>query len=545
MAHFLTVLMLAIMMTTLKSEHLDVKGIKFMEKNNVRQIVSKWTTRYYISMTDFMAQTAELSQCKQKIMSLCKKLKNDSNCQYHEKFIETNERSIKHQYENIKNMAKQSKRGLLTPEKRCKLCEWISNLFSSNTDQDVVDKLHEATKENRKMENEHLDITNTTLFINKNAFHKINYRIQNLSYEIESIQNIQSIALLKIHLSNLIQISNSILFERYHLLSSLAQILNHDKTANIFDFIDADIFYRNLKNIESKLGESRAFPIPITNKTIFNIVKISDVLTTISTEHIRIEIIVPILNDNKFTHFEITPLPFQMNETMYIYETLAENILINQNNKSYALLSNHELQLCKTLQRKTLICTIQSPIFSGSSCEMDSLLHNNTKNCVSKEIPKHNYIIRYDENLFFIIPVVVTQITIECNNGFKQSILVNKIYEAKIENGCTLRNDDFEYVIGDKQMKDLAIGISNNFTHDMTFDFDDKIVKLYNHTILVNETDTNFANLTERLIELHRQTNKTPDRVVIPNRGNQLITLIAISSIGYVIIKICCAIKRK
>lgn len=544
MAYCTALLIVASTITVLNSKPIhDERGIKFLERKVVKQVNSKWTIRYMISMDDFLLQTHELLQCRKKIIAICETLPNEPNCEYYEKFIETNERSLKVEFENIKSMAGHTKRHIIIGVVNLIRC--IFRMFSSNIDQEIVDDLQKTSEKNRDMYRDQVVLFNATMFMNKNAFKNIHIQIRNLTDEIELMQGIESTTSRRLHLSNIIQFSHAILNKRYQLLSSLAKVLNHEKSVSIFNFIDIDIFFHDLKSIEERLGESEAFPITVTENTLFDLIRISDVVITLTTNRLNIELDIPVLGKKQYKYFQILSLPFRLNDSMYIHESLAENIFIDFSDKTYSLISNAQLKLCKHLNKNELICQLQTAIHHLSTCETDVLIYNNTRKCKSRKIPKRDYVIRYEENMFFVVPATKIHILIECSNGSRASYFLSDVQEIQIDNGCSLLNEDFKYFVENKTVEQFTIELSNDLNFDFESDFAD-ILNVRNHTILIDETDADFNNITKQLTDLYQRANQTIERIIVPTNGYKgFVSLMITALIVYVIIKILCKIAYK
>lgn len=534
MRHMIVLTLTIFSMSALKSQYLDTSdGMKFLEKHEIKHSISKWTIRYAIAIDDFMSRSIELNKCKQKILKLCERLADEPNCLYYEKFINTNEKHIKREFENIKSISKHSKRSLIY----ALAYNWIRKLFSGNMDQEIIDALQKIDRDTKDIVKHHITVTNSTMVINKKAFQGVNNLIKKLSNEVDLLADIQSDMLLKLHLSNVIQSSNLILLEFYHMLSCLGKIVNRDRTANILDIIGDDIFLMNLKNIETKLGRKQVLPVAVSNNTLFDTIQLSDVTIKVSSLHINIEVTIPILSDETYQHYQILSLPFRVNDSFFMYGSVAENIFVNWADNSYALVPNNELRLCKVINQSTLICPIHSSILFGIGCEMETIRFNDTKNCELKQVPNHNYVIRFDDKSFYIVPMVKTKVFIECNNGSKEELWVNSTLRINVENGCSFKTEDFEYFVEEEKIENVAIRFSKNFAYEIPADWDSKFKRFNNNTILIEEMDFNLENVTKQLLELYEQANEVPDRILVSDDKFGIIDVMILGLIAFLVIR--------
>lgn len=512
-------------------------GLKFVERYDINHAVSKWTIHYVIEINDFMTHSIELNNCKTKIKKICERLRDEPNCLYYDAFISTNERFVKREIDNIKSMTRRFRRsltGILLKE----AYDWIEQLLSDDgVDQDIIDQLQRVDKKNRDIVKHHISIMNSTLVINKQAFHTMIAHLEKLEGEIELVAKIQSKELLRIHLSNVIQYSNLILLQFYRLVSSFTRILNHDPTVNILDLIGDDIFLMNLKNIESKLGEKRSLPFTVSNETLFEFIRVGDVTITMSMDHINIVVTIPILDETTYKHYQIMPLPFKRNDSIYIHDSVANNIFVDMNDYSYALISNHDLDSCRLLDVGTLICPIRSPILFGPGCEIDSFRFNESEDCVSKKITNRNYIVRLNTNLFYIVPLIDTQVYIECENGTRETLLVNDTREVIIGNDCAFRTEDLEYSIEGEIVENVTISFSRNFSYSLRSE-EDIHISTFNNTVFIEEVDSSFENITKRLLSLYEQANETPSHISVKRNSFHLLTTIIVAVMLYVVIRI-------
>lgn len=513
--------------------------MKFWEKSTIKHASSNWIMRYIIAIDEFLQHSLELHKCEQKIFEICTQITYEPNCVYYKQFIQTNEKHLKREFENLKFMTRLSKRSLSITSI---ISSVFVRLFSTNSDQDVVDELQKTDEENSDLVKTHISIMNSTMIINKQAFDRVNQRISMLNSDLLQLLNIESATILRIQLSNIIQISNLIMLDFYRAISLILKIVNRESTTSVLDLIDDDIFYSNLKNIEMNLGENEKLPFEVSNDTLFDFIRVSDLSITMSADHFHVEVHVPILDDVEYTFYRILPLPFQLDNTMNIFDRVADNIFVNFNDSSYVLVPNHNIRLCKNLNQSTLICPIQSPIYSGPGCEISALLFNNTKNCLLRRIPKRNYVVRVDEHVFFIVPVTQVQVHIHCSNGTQNTFVFYNTQEITVDSGCTLRNEDFEYTIEEEKVQNVTIQLSRNFSYNLDSSVRIKIGNLTNNTILLEELDTDFNNLTQQLYILYQRANKVPEKIIVSLNEQHLITVILWAVVIFIAAKLCCAI---
>lgn len=536
MRHFAVCLLLFLTLSIIKAEgKIGLDGMKFVEKSIIKHASSKWIIRYIIAIDEFMRHSDKLGKYKQKIFKICERLKNEPNCNYYRQFIQTNEKHMRREFENLKSMTGRSKSAITLTTLILSL---VSRLFASNSDQNVIDELQKTDKENRILVKDHISIMNSTMVINKQAFDKINQRISMLNEDMLKLASIESEAVLRMHLSNIIQISNLIMLDFYAAVSTFLKIINHESPLNILDLIGDDIFYSNLQNITDKLGEGETLPFEISNATLLDFIRVSDLSVTMSIDHFYVEIGIPILNSISYVLYKILLLPFQARGSMNMFDEVAENILINPDNFSYVLVPNYDLQLCRAINQSALICPIRSSTYTGSGCEIDAFRFNNTRNCSMKKIPTRNYVIRVDKHVFYIVPVVPIQTHIECTNGTRNTLYVNSTCEIFVDEECTFWNDDFEYSVETEKSNNVTIRFWQNFTYDFEPDTEFTVTALSNNTILLEEFNSDFKNVTQQLLELYQQANKLPEKITVTSNEQQLVTLLLWALVLFVVIRI-------
>lgn len=146
--------------------------------------------------------------------------------------------------------------------------------------------------------------------------------------------------------------------------------------------------------------------------------------------------------------------------------------------------------------------------------------------------------------MFFIVPIIPIRVHVECINGTKNTFIINGTREIAVDRGCKYRNEDFEYVIENEETDNITVQFSQNLPYDFDSSVDVKITTLANNTILLDELDSEFNNLTRQLLALYQQASRVPEKINVSQREENLIEVILWACLVFVMVKIARAAFR-
>lgn len=531
----LTILCLITTIALTVTEH--SRGIVITHKGEILNSFTKWHLNYNISITEFMKQSDQLKMCKEHINNLCSQIENKNSCVYFQRFMDTNEHALSKQLEKVKSLSKRSKRFLTLI---MLIYTWIRDWLADDViNQEIVDRLQKADQANKNLTLDHISISNKTLQIHKQGFNKINKNIQGLRNQLTLIEQIQQKTTLELELANTIQLANLIYLNHFQRMETLTKILMNDRSANLLEIIDENILLSNLDMISKELGKSHSIPKSISKGDLEEFLQICAVQVKISDSNIYIKISIPIINNNRYDHFQLTPIPIRQNNRMIIVDKISDHVLINKNKTEYLLLSNTELEKCKHIEVDLKVCFGLTPIYRGTSCELDYAVNHNMSNCLTREIPTKSYVVRMTLTEFMIIPYNKTQVATQCPDEAQIIHLISLPEIISVRPGCIFYNEDFRYEIDSEFSANVSISLSNYSIQNLTFrnviqDFN----KFNQESINMDDTDLGFKNVTEQLIQLYNQVEKKDEKIVVP-QYNEWGLLIII----FIALTTCCAVR--
>lgn len=525
---------------------IDTTGLYFKHHNDILIEKSKCSVNYKISVKDLITQSFELKRIKLDILSICSNFNTkQTNCNYFIDFIESNERMISNELDNIRKASRRPK--------RCNTIMalvyiWIKTWLSGdNMDQKVIDELQNEDIKNREMIEEQVKISNLTLEINNKIFHNMGESILGLQKLIQNTRKAMTETQYLTGLSNAINFANMILAKHSQMLHSFTKLLSGEVDANIIDIIGKKTLVQNLTAIKAKKRENGLFPYEISEGNIFNILSISNVSVRFAEYDVYISLAIPLVKSHKFKHFQIMPIPKKINNTMIIIDNVAENIIINKETNEYVLLSDLEMNNCKSVEDNLKICTTTKPILSKPSCESEALLHDSSALCKTKQFLENDFINRIADNEFIISPFSDPEINIFCSNGSTSSTTITSESRIILEPGCSLENDEFRYIVEEEIVEDIELEFNiDNVTYISIGDVLTYLIDSTNDTNFVDNTDEYFANISSQLNALLIEAQRRPDRILVSNNGmTTIITLIVFAVVCYVIVRmIPCVIKK-
>lgn len=524
-----------------KIKWINSYGVHFADRGKILIEKSKWNLKYDIPINNFMAESFHLKKCKVDIALLCDKLKHNKNCVYFHKFIESNEKLMNEELRKIKTISNGPKRSLFMVAIAYfyLLKNWLSG---NDMNQKIIDKLEEEDQVNRNLTLQHIQISNLTLQTQNKLFNGLKNSINLLRKQIDEARNLTMETKLEITLGNIISEANMILVKHYQILSSFTKVLTAEIDTNIINIIGRKTFLNNLMMVSKKMRGEERLPLEITDSNLFNLLLISNTTAKFIDTTIVLSIALPTVGNFEYTHYQIFAIPRKVDAKMWLAVDLAENILLNKQNREYMLPSNMELTGCQVINATTKICSLTAPIYRKPICELEMLLFNNTAYCRFEEIAKHGYIKRIDRGEFIISPFMDIEVFIICGNSTSVARRIYREAIVTIDDGCSLENDELRYVVNGETVENIFIseGPVEKFYSQIN-DVLKTVVHNLNGTNPLENSDQMYDNISLELAKLHEFASIQPKHIVVSEDEFNGLILIMIALVVLVCIRWACS----
>lgn len=168
-----------------------------------------------------------------------------------------------------------------------------------------------------------------------------------------------------------------------------------------------DLFY-----VEKLLGEDQKLPIDFTMEDPLHIFKFSKIVSTLYGNRILLEIVIPIIERERYTAYEIIPIPITIRNKTKIIKPTTRYILLNDNAKDYIPITSVEyMQSVSNLCGEKIIKPAENAHLDFTeNCEINILMHPQKELieslCDFKTIQTSNYFISINSNNLYFLHVV-------------------------------------------------------------------------------------------------------------------------------------------
>lgn len=228
-----------------------------------------------------------------------------------------------------------------------------------------------------------------------------------------------------------------------------------------FSIIDILTFKDALQHIKTKLPDNS----PILSLSPHKIIKICSLYSELINETIHITIYIPIVVNEKYSLFNLIPIPVMRDNTTFILNSDAKYLL---KNKSFTweismvtltkCIKIADLNICNSLLFEQLI-----PI---NNCTEAIINKIDTKGlCTYKILPEKNQLIRISDESIYIYIIKPILLKISCGQDIN-TMNITKSMEIPHEKRCKLTKpmNDFSFNSTTSTVKIESIYVKPNFT---------------------------------------------------------------------------------
>lgn len=517
-------------------------GVAFANSNQIYFSSGTWDLTYKIDMHNFLSSAIEFKKCKTQVDIICSNLNDENNCPYFKKFMTQYENSLKYNVEKVKNLMRRKKRFIVFIVIYALMDYYF---FDNNIDQEIIDSLQRADNDLRDFTSEHIDITNKTINVEKKLFSAIVNNVKMLHIKLNQITKLKKKDNIRLQLGNIIQAMTLMTIETNKVMENLFKLVYREKSADFISLIGEEILFKNVKQISERLEKHQRLPFEVHTDNLWEIQRLSDVSFMLTDENLLIiKIRIPIIENMKFTYYEITPIPIKINKTMIVINNIAQGIIFNDQNNNHVLTSNNFVEKCEEIFNDSLMCHSNVIFDKQMGCEMNMIKQNSTEKCNFVLIPLRNYVIKVSKNAFYILPNKECKITVKCKNQSEINYSFESGNMIYLDSGCSIENSYFKYSLED-EIEDNAVVIPS-IDNKIEINLNEEVYfEPLNDSMLILNITEQYKLIDEELMILRNRTNGKFERILQQPKYVGIIFTICNAIFLFLCIKFCCKIILK
>lgn len=396
-------------------------GIHFEEFGTVTLSNTEWNLFVYYDLNPYWTETSTLVNSTQSLKNLCQMINPNTSCIRIVDYFTRMESELQ-----LDNQLLRSKRGALD------IVGNVAHSLFGVLDAEYAKEMSETiqkVKENESylltlLKNQTSIVDSTINIIKQNQmttnarFEKIEKELETYAAEEDYVKDI----LTQLHLSELFQSAafelNIIATNLLRIQTSITDALidtQHGKISPML--LSPQQLKTELSRIQGHLPPFLKFPISEENQ-LLKLFKLMTVKGRLTQQHAVFKVTLPLVDDEEFKLFHLTPVPNIINNTVFAIKSCADFLGINAHRKQFIHLTNSELKACDTTTSNVFLCThVQIRYNYGSEiCACDINLFNNktTPTCII-EGTSAKWIPLLKGNQWIYSTVLPSQATVACN----------------------------------------------------------------------------------------------------------------------------------
>lgn len=532
------------------------RGIVFTESGGAQLINGHWKICYYYNLTEYYQEVQELKFALGYLESTCNKL-GDQNCGSILGFFNSEYEKMKRDIDRFDMNKAVSKRGAPLA-----FMGTFNHYLTGVVDEATANEYEKKINELIKSVNERNTLeSNKTTFIKKtlvktqnvtnNLIRGINEMRQEFKDVVLNLTKVLDRGALGIRVNSLTNIATLIILEHR---ATTEKIMNK----NPIDLIEFNTINSDFKHINEKLGTDHRLPIQVkTRGDVYKILGISSTKTGISSKTLLLEIVIPLVENKKYTLFETTPIPIIHNGAMFGIKTQRKSILASINRKEYVEITENEFNKCQKTGIAEFICQTSAPIVVSDfgTCEADILFDEGGEfpsSCILKKINNATYISEmHTEGVYIVTPNGPTRAQTLCGESrTATSVIVTQVI-ITTEPGCIIKLGKYKlkqngvYITNHTHINNLEINIKNLEFDNITAI--ERAIHVSGVTIMQNTDDFEDLMREAEKIENSEKNIKKIDELQTDSSihsfslyGLGTTTIIIIIAIGYMTITVIC-----
>lgn len=236
----------------------------------------------------------------------------------------------------------------------CEFCGKIQHHLYGTMDSEtarhydkLINDLENATISNGDLLAENSRITQTVIEYNEKTFNHVEFALNNMREQIDSIKNDSSTVindlLGQMAITHMVQTTQLALTEqgRYH--SKIRWTLSASKEGRYSELIPLKQLADELKQIAISLEGRQKLPMDPYAENTLHIFKYSNTTATLYNRRLMIELNTPTTESESFTLYKETPIPLKTQNGLVLTSITSSHFLLNEDQTKYYPLSETEL----------------------------------------------------------------------------------------------------------------------------------------------------------------------------------------------------------
>lgn len=307
-----------------------------------------------------------------------------------------------------------------------------------------IDALINRTDEHIMYEKEELSLIQQTIRVNNMTITSMQESLLEFNNEIGKIFIIQNDKYRQLMQFNYITtFATDIIQDQEKMLVKLKGILQDTMNGNLRDLLTVDQIRRNILEVAEAIDGDNM----ILTQNNLEFQTMISIKAGLVNRKLLIEVVIPVVNRDSYKLTKVTTLPITINNQTIFIDTENRNYLINEEIAEYIPISDSELQKCKKLTGRRLICTPQTEAYirDENICESKILfggeINNILRKCNFKHIRYANYIKHLDENTYYIFTTGTLNLVEKCPHEEPRTSNISGIGILKMSSNCDIRLD--------------------------------------------------------------------------------------------------------
>lgn len=513
----LSIFFLAIIFANVKSltfeKESQSSGLIFVKLSQARVSYDSYNTVYHIELEEYFKIRSNIDKHVETLIGLCSKI-NETGCinTSHElkiqlQFMLRDELDIQTYQQKSTQKARRNKRSWNWPGS---VLHWAFGLMDADTAESYDHKINEIVDQTNRIHN---DLQDQTIFIKESI--ELNSKAQlELQAQIQSIiKKIDSYKMVKAQIERLI--AEQAIQETISIL--MLQILEHQRLSNqILNGLRNAISGQSLQLIPIRtlindllistkiLPISQMYPIDFETENSLHIFEHAKTSVSLFGTRLLIQIIIPIVERQSYTVYEIIPVPMRVDNKTVVIEPTTTLVLLNNNGVEFIPLLPSEYENAKTnfKNEKIIKPSKNSQLDYTQSCEI-TIFMNPRRDiihdlCNIRIIPNANYFISLNHNnLFFVTIVNPTTITEHCDESAIRThdltengkLTINcriTTHQISIRPKLTMKFESTELIVLSNRTNELTMSTLSDkiqYAHNVTFEKTQEDILVKDYTV--------------------------------------------------------------
>lgn len=504
---------------------------------------SSWKLYYYYDMSEFFENVELYKECLQRMERICVNLAEKEQCETliikHRRLFANINLDIEY-IQSTQQKKHKKRRDAFLGFAGSYLAKPIFGLMDEEDAQVINHKINELIKTHNThtvaLQNglsiikQTMKITNNTLTLFNENINQFNTYIQNITQIMAEVEKETKQHIDFNYISDLAGLIN---MEHMDTTDKIKSALKNTLHGEFTSLITYKQLLHDLTDISDQLDETSYMIV----KDFKELQRIINIRGTITQKRLLIELTIPILERNVYQMNGIVTVPVNFQNDTILIKTGNTNYLVNNHTKIYIPIKKEELNSCKQLPDKKLICFPQTEAYfeNKEECVSNILfekhIQKQLKQCEYDRVNNVNVVKSLGENTYYIYakePILMRE---NCLKQTSNLFNISQTGMLTIDFGCEIifnhmriatKNAHIREKVVDIQMPQTfqKISISNLKPLNTRIQNIKKLETKFlsysdNFDNLVNDTDVEITKLKSLNIEETIETDMLKKNVII------------------------------